>query len=133
VKKWARYETVSLAERGAYFEVSCRPITKRAEDDMELLSDLVTWGERFTDHWQLGVYQCARCRRPLYSSRDKYSGPCRWPSWRRPLDGGVSTADVRGYGDYVCAVRELYCADCDLFLGHMFHDASLRGQPAWRH
>ena len=38
---------MKLDDRSAFFSVSCRPITKAAEDDMEMLSDLVTWGERF--------------------------------------------------------------------------------------
>ena len=39
---------------------------------MELLSDLVTWGELFLDHWQSGVYACSRCNHSLYLSEDKW-------------------------------------------------------------
>lgn len=39
---------------------------------MELLSDLVTWGELFLDHWQAGSYLCSRCSHPLYHSDDKW-------------------------------------------------------------
>lgn len=136
--KWSLYETVSLDKRDVFFKVSCRPITKRAEDDMELLSDLVTWGERFKDHWQQGVYHCARCQRALYASADKFSGPCGWPSWRRPIArDAVATANVDAYNAYTCAVREIYCHNCDLFIGHMFDDARTKGDKApdarWRH
>ena len=41
--KHALYESCSLENRSVFFAVSCRPITKAAEDDMEMLSDLVTW------------------------------------------------------------------------------------------
>ena len=78
--KHARYEACSLEDRSAFFDTSCRPITKAAEDDMEMLSDLVTWGERFLQHWAQGTYVCARCRRPLFASADKWSGPCVWPA-----------------------------------------------------
>lgn len=135
--RWARYETVTLGRRDAYFEVSCCPITVRAEDDMELLSDLSTWGERFLDHWAEGSYTCARCESRLYSSRDKWSGPCVWPSWRKHLPGAVRELPVVDYNGYACAVRELYCASCDLFLGHMFADAAEKGdahpEARWRH
>mmetsp|Transcript_6949 Transcript_6949/g.20434 ORF Transcript_6949/g.20434 Transcript_6949/m.20434 type:complete len:225 (+) Transcript_6949:165-839(+) len=123
----ARYEAVTLADRRPYFDVSCYPITVRAEDDMELLSDLSTWGERYLDHWESGTYLCARCRRRLYKSSDKWSGPCAWPSWRRCLPGAVRKLPVVGYGSYRCAVHELYCDRCELFLGHQFEDAIEKG------
>ena len=44
---------------------------------------------------------------------------------------------VVDYNGYACAVRELYCASCDLFLGHMFADAAEKGdahpEARWRH
>ena len=54
-ERFSRYEACGLEDRSAYFDVSCCPITKKAEDDMELLSDLSTWGERFLDHWAPGA------------------------------------------------------------------------------
>lgn len=42
------------------------------EDDMELLSDLVTWGELYLDHWESGGYSCSRCKNLLYRSEDKW-------------------------------------------------------------
>ncbi|KAH8055384.1 peptide-methionine (R)-S-oxide reductase [Aureococcus anophagefferens] len=103
----ARYETVSLGRREAYFDVSCR------------------------------VYACARCERPLYASDDKWSGPCLWPSWRRDLPGAARHAPVEGYNGYVVDVHELYCGGCDLFLGHAFADARDKGDAhpdaRWRH
>ena len=136
--RFPRYERVSLTARADYFEVSCRPITKRAEDDMEMLSDVVTWGERFLAHWQPGVYACARCDRALYHSKDKWSGPCVWPSWRRPVaPGAISTSPLTRYNSYTCAVAEVYCAGCELFLGHMFEDAiehgDMHADARWRH
>ena len=136
--RFPRYERVSLAARADYFEVSCRPITKRAEDDMEMLSDVVTWGERFLAHWQPGVYACARCGRSLYHAKDKWSGPCIWPSWRRPVSGdAISASPLTRYNSYTCAVAEVYCAGCELFLGHMFEDALEHGDThpdaRWRH
>ena len=86
----------SLNSGSVYFNLSCRPITKEVEDDMELLSDLVTWGERYLNNFESGVYDCARCSNQLYSSQDKYRGPCVWPSFRKPLSStdSISTEIV---------------------------------------
>jgi len=103
------YEAVTLSSRAAYFSVSCRPLTIKAEDDMELLSDLVTWGERFTNHFpESGVYVCAQCSAKLFLPADKWSGPCPWPSWRRPAhESAISLSEVEGYNEYTCEVCEL--------------------------
>ncbi|KAJ1458527.1 hypothetical protein M885DRAFT_554473 [Pelagophyceae sp. CCMP2097] len=97
---------------------------------MELLSDLATWGEALLNVWADGAYNCARCKAGLYSSDDKWRGPCPWPSWRRE-DGNVEALEVLGYNSgpprYACEVCELYCAKCSLFLGHRFEDAVARG------
>ena len=41
-----------------------------------MLSDLVTWGEEFTAFFEPGLYRCARCGAGIYSSEDKWKGPC---------------------------------------------------------
>ena len=126
-RRFASYEACDLENRAPYFAASCRPITVRAEDDMELLSDLVTWGERFLHVFDRGAFFCARCRARLLRSEDKWAGPCVWPSWRRAIPGAVHARRVDEYGAYACRVDELYCADCDLFLGHRFEDAADKG------
>lgn len=52
---------------------------------MELVSDIVTWGELYLHHSEEGAYCCSRCDRPLYHSKNKWKGPCVWPSFRRPM------------------------------------------------
>ena len=140
--KHARYADLTLAHRAPYFEVSCKPITVKAEDDMEMLSDLVTWGEQFTDFFEPGLYRCARCGTGIYSSADKWKGPCVWPSFRKAVqkDDGSQTAtfiDVAGYNQYQCRVSEIYCGNCDLFIGHRFEDGATKGDrhpdARWRH
>lgn len=137
---------------------------------MELLSDLVTWGEKYLHHFPetvmnsscgpraagaathretegthtlntpAGHYLCARCLHPLYHSRDKWVGPCRWASFRSPaLPGAASLRliPVGGYNKYSCQVFEVHCGKCDLFIGHQFEDGKEKGDshPAarWRH
>ena len=52
--KYSRYENVTLQNRENYFKVSSFPISDSAENDMELLSDLVTWGELYLNNWEEG-------------------------------------------------------------------------------
>ncbi len=136
--KHARYYRLSLAHRQPYFAVSCRPITVKAEDDMEMLSDLVTWGEQHTHNFAPGRYVCARCAAPLYDSADKWKGPCVWPSFRQgAVEGALLEVDVYNYNAYRCRVSEIYCAGCDLFVGHRFEDGRQKGdthpEARWRH
>jgi peptide-methionine (R)-S-oxide reductase len=105
---------------------------------MELLSDLIGWGEKYLDHWEEGTYRCAQCQRALYHSLNKWTGPCVWPSFRQAVGpDATSTAQVLEYNGYKCAVKEVYCGGCDLFIGHQFEDAIQHGDThpdaRWRH
>ena len=135
LRKHTRYSHVSKDDLSEYFAVSCVPITKVAEDDMEELSDLVTWGERYHDHWKDGTYNCSRCRTVLYDSSDKWHGPCVWPSFRAVSDSAMARPVV-GYNGYSCRVFEIYC-QCQLFIGHAFEDGRSKGDSHsnahWRH
>ena len=73
-KKYALYEVITLDDRRNYYAISCRPITKKAEDDMELISDIITWGEEYRHHFEEGIYKCSKCDQALYSSKDKWNG-----------------------------------------------------------
>lgn len=68
LKKYPLYEAITLENRENYYRISVIPISKIAEDDMELLSDMVT-GESYLHHWESGVYLCAKCKNILYSSK----------------------------------------------------------------
>jgi len=68
LKKFSLYETVTYENRENYYRISTIPISKEAEDDMELLSDMVT-GECYLNHWESGFYVCAKCKNVLYSSK----------------------------------------------------------------
>ena len=130
-------QDVTLEDRVNYFAIGNKPLTKVSEDDMETISALVT-SEHYLDHWDAGCYECARCQQPLYSSADKWNGPCRWPSWRRPIAEAATTlVPVDGYNGYECRVLEVYCSGCELFLGHQFEDAVAKGDTSpgaqWRH
>jgi len=38
-----------------------------------------------------GVFHCAACDLPIYSSETKYESGTGWPSFWKPLDNGVAT------------------------------------------
>ena len=151
-KRYCLYESITEDDLTNYHNISCRPITTRAETDMEIVSDIaVSWGERYRHHWESGMYCCSRCNNPLYSSQEKWNGPCVWPSFRQEVVDCTSTTDVNNtgnnqstsvstvypYNNYVATVKEVYCHECDLFIGHQFEDGVAKGDvhPSahWRH
>ena len=106
---------------------------------MEQVSSVVS-KENYNAHWESGVYDCARCQHRLYHSEHKFTGPCMWPSFRKPhARSSLHTIRVPhgAYNQYTCEVHELYCAKCHLFLGHQFYDGRECGdehpQAGWRH
>ena len=136
--KYCQYFYLTLENRTPYFDVSCNPITIKAEDDMEMLSDLIgTVGELFTSNFEKGTYICAQCNNELFSSNDKWKGPCVWPSFRKGIDQSLLLPDVFNYNDYKCRVSEVYCKNCALFIGHRFEDGKSKGDvhedAQWRY
>lgn len=139
-KRYCLYESITESDLTNYHNISCRPITKKAEKDMEIVSDIaVSWGERYRHHWEPGTYCCSRCKNPLYTSKEKWNGPCVWPSFRQEVSGNnsISVSTVYPYNNYVATVKEVYCSKCDLFIGHQFEDGIAKGDthPSahWRH
>lgn len=67
-----------------------------------------------------GVYHCAGCDWPLYSSETKYESGTGWPSFYDPLNkDAVGTAtDFK----LVLPRTEVHCANCGGHLGHVFDD-----------
>lgn len=67
-----------------------------------------------------GVYRCAGCDTPLFSSDDKYESGSGWPSFTAPVsDDAVRTATDTSLG---MLRTEVVCGTCGGHLGHVFDD-----------
>lgn len=66
-----------------------------------------------------GMFVCAGCGQPLFSSETKYDSGTGWPSFYEPLEGAVGTSTDRGW---FMVRTEVHCSRCGGHLGHVFPD-----------
>jgi peptide-methionine (R)-S-oxide reductase len=66
-----------------------------------------------------GVFVCAGCRLPLFSSKAKYDSGTGWPSFWQPLPQALGTQrDFR----LILPRTEYHCRRCGGHQGHVFND-----------
>lgn len=75
---------------------------------------------KYYQHKEDGVYLCAACGSPLFSSDAKYDSGSGWPSFWQPLnqDNVAYEEDTRLSAKRV----EVLCNHCHSHLGHVFED-----------
>ncbi len=66
-----------------------------------------------------GIFACAGCDQPLYSSDTKFDSGTGWPSFYQPLPGAVGKTEDRKFG---MLRTEIHCSRCGGHLGHVFDD-----------
>jgi peptide-methionine (R)-S-oxide reductase len=66
-----------------------------------------------------GIFACAGCQLPLYSSRTKFDSGTGWPSFWAPIDNAVRTSEDNLFG---MKRTEVHCRRCGGHLGHVFDD-----------
>lgn len=67
-----------------------------------------------------GVYRCAACGTPLFTSDEKYDSGSGWPSFYDAVDeGSIALLEDHSLG---MPRVEITCANCDSHLGHVFED-----------
>jgi peptide-methionine (R)-S-oxide reductase len=66
-----------------------------------------------------GIYQCAGCGLPTFSSAQKYESGTGWPSFWQPLPNAIGT---REDNKLFFSRTEVHCRRCGGHLGHVFDD-----------
>jgi peptide-methionine (R)-S-oxide reductase len=79
----------------------------------------VPYSSPLNDEHRKGVFACAGCDLPLFSSDTKFDSRTGWPSFWQPLSNAVGTSD-----DYKLLMKrvEVHCRRCGGHLGHVFED-----------
>src|SRR6201991_330452 len=66
-----------------------------------------------------GIFSCAGCDLPLFSSETKFESGTGWPSFYQPLPDAVRT--MTDY-ELIYPRTEVHCRRCGGHLGHVFDD-----------
>jgi len=77
------------------------------------------WTSPLNKEKRVGIYACAGCDRPLFSSAMKFDSGTGWPSFYELIDGAVATErDFK----MILPRTEYHCARCGGHQGHVFDD-----------
>jgi peptide-methionine (R)-S-oxide reductase len=77
-----------------------------------------------------GVYRCAGCSTPLYTSETKFNSGCGWPAFFDAIPGAVERHEDNAYG---IKRVEITCAACGGHLGHVFEGEGFKTPTDERH
>ena len=66
-----------------------------------------------------GIFSCAGCDLPLFSSDTKFDSGTGWPSFYQPLPNAIGTSSDRLL---ILERTEVHCRRCGGHLGHVFKD-----------
>src|ERR1700722_19099668 len=80
----------------------------------------LAFGNKYADWKEKGIYVCAGCDLPLYSSEAKFDSGTGWPSFFQP----ICPENVIYHDDHTLFSKrtEVLCARCEGHLGHVFKD-----------
>jgi len=75
---------------------------------------------KFWNHHEKGVYKCAGCGAPLFSSDKKFDSGTGWPSFYESID--KENIEEKPDTSYGMKRTEILCKNCGGHLGHVFDD-----------
>lgn len=75
---------------------------------------------KYVDNHETGMYECAACGHPLFSSETKFESGSGWPSFDQP----INRENVELHEDKSMFMKrtEVTCKNCGAHLGHVFPD-----------
>ena len=75
---------------------------------------------KYNLHFKDGIYNCAACGNPIFTSDAKFKSSCGWPAFSLPASPESVTESLDT--SYGMARTEITCDRCGSHLGHVFHD-----------
>ena len=120
--RWLRGTPAQAAEK---FEIEKTDAEWRAQLTPEQYQILRQQGTElpFTspllEEHRKGIFACAGCDLPLFSSETKFESGTGWPSFYQPLENAVGKHQDRMLG---MLRTEVHCRRCGGHLGHVFDD-----------
>lgn len=76
-------------------------------------------GKYWNNH-ETGIYECAACGQPLFSSGTKFDSGTGWPSFDNPVN--KEHVELREDRSHSMTRIEVVCKNCGAHLGHLFTD-----------
>lgn len=76
-------------------------------------------GKYYANH-ESGMYECAACGHPLFSSTAKFDSGTGWPSFDQPVNR--ENVELRPDTSLFMQRTEVICKNCGSHLGHVFDD-----------
>jgi len=75
---------------------------------------------KYWNHDEKGIYKCAGCGTPLFSSDKKFNSGSGWPSFDEPYD--KENVEEKLDTSHGMIRTEILCNKCGGHLGHVFND-----------
>lgn len=119
------FQLAMPAESKELFEVSLsdaewkKRLTSRQYAVLRKAATERSFSSPLNEEHRKGVFLCAGCRLPLFSSGTKFESGTGWSSFWRPLPKAVRTSTDHFLGH---SRVEVHCRRCGGHLGHVFDD-----------